>query len=123
MVGVPIIPRRSYRMRRITLLFLVLALVGPSTPSWASSESTAVEVGSSAGSAFGTLIYAPLKATFCILGGIGSGVTAIFSPPTAGRIAMAACGGDWTVSPQSIQGHAPPKFIGDTPPSQAAAVR
>jgi hypothetical protein len=43
--------------------------------------------------ALGTLIYAPLKAGFCILGGIGSGFTAIASPPTAGKVAMAACGG------------------------------
>src|SRR5215475_15487126 len=103
-------------MRHIFVLFLVLTLVSSSAPSWAESESTAVEIGAAAGSAFGTMIYAPVKATFCILGGIGSGVTAIFSPPTAGRIAMAACGGDWVVSPSVIQGHEKPKFIGDTPP-------
>src|SRR5262250_739073 len=80
-------------MRRILTLLLVLALIGVSAPDPASSESTAVQVGAAAGSAFGTMIYAPVKATFCILGGIGSGVTAIFSPPTAGKIAMATCGG------------------------------
>ena len=104
-------------MRRITLLLLVLALVGPSTPSWASSESTAVEVGSSAGSAFGTLIYAPFKATFCILGGIGSGFTAIASPPTAGKVAMATCGGSWIVTPNVIRGRESLKFVGDTAPA------
>ena len=110
-------------MRRILAILLVLALVGVSAPYPGHSASTAVEVGASAGSAFGTMIYAPVKATFCILGGIGSGVTAIFSPPTAGRIAMAACGGDWTVSPSVIQGHEKPKFIGDTPPDHTAALR
>src|SRR5262249_59490767 len=110
-------------MQRIVVLSLVLALVGSSAPSWANSESPFVEVGASAGSAFGTMIYAPVKAGFCILGGIGSGVTAIFSPPTAGRIAMAACGGDWVVSPSVIQGHEKPKFIGDTAPGHAAALR
>jgi len=110
-------------MRRILTLLLVLALIGVSAPDPASSESTAVQVGAAAGSAFGTMIYAPVKATFCILGGIGSGVTAIFSPPTAGKIAMATCGGDWTVSPTVIQGHEKPKFIGDTPPDHSAAVR
>jgi hypothetical protein len=51
-------------MRRLAALCVAVALVGPIPPSWASSESTAAEVGSSAGSAFGTLIDAPLTATF-----------------------------------------------------------
>jgi len=110
-------------MRRILALLLVLVLVGVSAPSPASSESAAVEVGASAGSAFGTMIYAPVKATFCILGGIGAGFTAIVSPPQAGKIAMAACGGDWTVSPNVIQGHEKPKFIGETLPGHTAALR
>jgi hypothetical protein len=108
-------------MRRIVVPLLVLALVGPSTPSWASSSSTAVEVGSSAGSALGTLIYAPLKATFCILGGIGSGFTAIASPPTAGKVAMATCGGSWIVTPNIIRGRETLKFIGDTSPDRTTA--
>jgi len=80
-------------MRRIVVPLLALVLLGPSAPAWADSSSTAAEVAASAGSAFGTLIYAPLKATFCIVGGIGTGFTAIFSPPTAGKVAMASCGG------------------------------
>ena len=107
-------------VRRIVVLSLVLALVGSSAPSWANSESTFVEIGSSAGSALGTIIYAPVKATFCILGGIGSGFTAIFSPPTAGKVAMATCGGSWTVTPNMIQGHEAPKFVGDTSPHRTA---
>ncbi|HEY7539890.1 MAG TPA: hypothetical protein VIF11_07100 [Methylomirabilota bacterium] len=111
-------------MRRMTRLLLVLALVGSSTPSWASSEATAVEIGSSAGSAFGTLIYAPFKATFCILGGIGSGFTAIASPPAAGKVAMAACGGSWIVTPNVIRGRESLKFIGDpAPATRSAAAR
>jgi hypothetical protein len=110
-------------MRRTAALLLVLVLVGSSAPSWASSESTAVEVGSSAGSAFGTLIYAPLKATFCILGGIGSGFTAIASPPTAGRVAMATCGGAWIVTPNVVRGRETLKFVGDTSPNRTTASR
>lgn len=110
-------------MRRIVGLSLVLALVGSSTPSWANSESPFVEIGSSAGSALGTIIYAPVKAGFCILGGIGSGLTAIFSPPTAGKVAMATCGGSWTVTPNMIQGHETPKFVGDTSPHRTATLR
>ena len=107
----------------VALLLVVAALAGPSAPSWASSESTAVEVGSSAGSAFGTMVYAPFKAGFCILGGIASGFTAIVSPPTAGKVAMATCGGSWIVTPNIIRGREPLKLVGDTPPHRATAAR
>jgi hypothetical protein len=110
-------------MRQIIMLSLVLALVGSSGPSWASPESTAIEVGSSAGSAFTTILYAPFKATFCILGGIGSGFTAIVSLPTAGKVAMATCGGSWFVTPSMLRGHEDLKFVGDTSPSRMAATR
>ena len=111
-------------MRYIAALFVVLTLAGSSTPGWANSGSTAVEIGSAAGSAFGTMIYAPIKATFCILGGIGSGLTAIFSPPTAGKVAMAACGGSWIVTPNVIRGRESLKFVGDTAPAgRATAAR
>jgi hypothetical protein len=108
-------------MRHIVALLVVVTLVGSSTPGWADTESTAVEIGSAAGSAFGTMLYAPVKATFCILGGIGSGLTAIVSPPTAGKVAMATCGGSWVVTPNMIQGHESPKFIGDTGSQRASA--
>lgn len=110
-------------MRRLIVLLVALTLVGSSAPSWASSSSTAAEVGSSAGSAFGTLIYAPLKATFCILGGIGSGFTAIASPSTAGKVAMATCGGSWIVTPNVIRGRETLKFVGDTSPDRTTAAR
>jgi hypothetical protein len=108
-------------MRRTVVPLLIVTLTALSAPSWANSESTAVEVASSAGSAFGTMIYAPLKATFCILGGIGSGFTAIASPPTAGKVAMATCGGSWIVTPNVVRGREPVRFIGDTTPNRAAA--
>lgn len=110
-------------MRRIVLLLIVLALAGPTAPSWASSESNAADVASAAGSAFGTLIYAPLKAGFCILGEIGSGFTAIASPPTAGKVAMAACGGSWIVTPGVVRGREAVQFVGDTSPGRTTAAR
>src|SRR5215471_9810978 len=110
-------------MRYIVALFLVVTVVGSSAPVWADSESTFVQIGSAAGSAFGTMIYAPVKATFCILGGIGSGLTAIVSPPTAGKVAMATCGGSWTVTPEMMRGRESPQFVGDTSPHQTSAIR
>lgn len=110
-------------MRPIVMLLLTLSLLGSSAPSWADSSSTAVEVGSSAGSALGTVIYAPLKATFCLLGGIGSGFTAIASPRTAGKVAMATCGGSWIVTPNVIRGRESLKFVGDMPAARTTAAR
>jgi hypothetical protein len=110
-------------MRYLLVLFLALALMGSSSSSWASSASTAAEVASSAGSALGTLVYAPFKATFSILGGIGSGFAAIAAPPTAGKVAVAACGGSWIVTPNVIRGRETLKFVGDTSPDRATAAR
>jgi hypothetical protein len=113
-------------MRHIVIVLITLAVIGWSAPSWAADySSTAAEVGSAAGSGLGTLIYAPLKATFCILGGIASGFTAIASPPTAGKVAMASCGGAWVVTPNVVRGREPVKFVGDTTttPSRTTAAR
>jgi len=110
-------------MRHIVALLLVLALVGTSTPSWAGSSSSGAEVAYGAGSAFGTLVYAPLKVTFCILGGIGSAFTAIVSPPTAGKVAMASCGGSWVITPDIVKGRETVKFVGDTSPDRTTAAR
>jgi len=112
-------------MRSIVIVLIALAVIGWSAPSWADYSSTAAEVGSAAGSGLGTLIYAPLKATFCILGGTASGFTAIASPPTAGKVAMASCGGAWIVTPNVVRGREPVKFVGDTTPtpSRSTAAR
>ena len=110
-------------MRHIVALFVVVTLVGSSAPGWSDTKSAAVEIGSAAGSAFGTMIYAPIKASFCVLGGIGSGLTAIVSPATAGKVAVATCGGSWTVTPDMMRGRESPKFVGDTTPDRTSALR
>jgi hypothetical protein len=114
-------------MRHIFGLLLAMALVGSSTLSWAassSSSSPAAEVGYGAGAALGTLVYVPFKATFCILGGIGSAFTAIVSPPTAGKVASASCRGTWVITPDVVEGRDTVKFVGDTSsPDRAAAAR
>jgi len=110
-------------MRHIVALFVVVALVGSSALGWAdSNKSTAFEIGSAAGSGFGTMIYAPIKATFCVLGGIASGLTAIVSPPTAGKVAMATCGGSWTVTPDMMLGHERFEFVGNTTPRRTSTL-
>jgi hypothetical protein len=107
-------------MKAVLAGLLALALVGQSSASWAgstSSESTLEQIGYGAGSVLGTLVYSPLKASVCILGGIGSAFTAIISPPTAGRVAGASCGGTWLITPDVLKGHEQVKFMGDVPAS------
>jgi hypothetical protein len=57
-------------------MLLALTLLAQSAPSWAESnaqEGTLSQVGAGVGSVVGSAVYFPFKATFCILGGIGSG--------------------------------------------------
>lgn len=112
-------------MRQIFIGLLALALIGHSTASWGSSSSlsTGEQAGYGAGAVLGTLVYWPFKATFCILGGIGSAFTAIASVPAARRVVGASCGGTWVITPGVVQGHENVKFVGDTPPERAAAAR
>jgi hypothetical protein len=99
-------------MKRIFAGLLMLALVSQAAPGWASEDSTWQQAGYGAGSVLGTLVYAPLKATFCILGGIGAGFTAIASPPTAGKVFGASCGGTWIITPDVVSGDESVQFVG-----------
>jgi len=103
-------------MRTIsTSITLVLALTVAiaAVPAPARAESTAQEVAYGVGSATSTLVYAPVKASFCILGAVTSGLTLPFGGPrTAGKVASTACGGTWVVTPAALRGREPVRFVG-----------
>jgi hypothetical protein len=103
-------------MRTIsTSITLVLALTVAiaAVPAPARAESTAQEVAYGVGSATTTLVYAPVKASFCILGAVTSGLTLPFGGPrTAGKVASTACGGTWVVTPAALRGREPVRFMG-----------
>jgi hypothetical protein len=103
-------------MRTIsTSITLVLALTVAiaAAPAPARAESTAQEVAYGVGSATSTLVYAPVKASFCILGAVTSGLTLPFGGPrTAGKVASTACGGTWVVTPAALRGREPVRFMG-----------
>lgn len=68
-----------------------------------------------AGSVFTTLLYAPLKTSFCILGGVTSALTLPFGgTQTAGKVATAACGGTWIITPDTLRGKESVHFIGES---------
>jgi hypothetical protein len=63
---------------------------------------------------FSTLLYAPLKTSFCVLGGVTSALTLPFGgTETAGKVATAACGGTWLITPATLKGREQVHFIGE----------
>jgi hypothetical protein len=106
----------------ITLVMLVAAWPGS-----AAAESTSQDVAYGVGSVTTTLVYAPIKASFCILGAVTSGFTLPFGGPrTAEKVASTACGGTWMVTPAALKGREPIHFVGgggSEPSSPRAAAR
>ena len=99
-------------MRRFAL-GLALAVLASALPAAAAAESTSQEVAYGVGSVTTTLVYAPIKASFCILGAVTSGFTLPFGGPrTAEKVASAACGGTWAVTPAALKGREPVRFVG-----------
>jgi len=104
-------------MRRVMALALGLVLIGQGTAAGAaatSQENTPVEVGLGVGSVLGTVVYAPFKTVFCVLGGISSVGTLIFDPKMAGKVADTACRGTWVITPDNLRGKERVQFVGET---------
>jgi hypothetical protein len=103
-------------MRRIVMLLVTGAIVAASAgaPAHAAQrDSTSQEVAYGAGSVFGTLLYAPFKTSFCVVGAVTSGLTLPFGgTDTAGKVATTACGGTWVITPAAIKGKEPVRFMG-----------
>jgi hypothetical protein len=100
-------------MRRITTLLLACALLAVMAVPAAHAESTTQEVAYGAGSFFGTLLYAPFKTSFCVVGAVTSGLTLPFGgPDTAGKVATTACGGTWVITPAALKGKEQVRFMG-----------
>jgi hypothetical protein len=91
---------------------LVLTTVAPVFA--AAKDSTAQEVTYGAGSFFGTLLYAPVKTSFCVVGAVTSGLTLPFGgTQTAGKVARTACGGTWVITPSTLKGQEQVRFVGE----------
>jgi len=96
----------------ITVVALTLALLVYSV-NWAEAAGTAEQVGAGAGSAFGTLVYAPIKGATCILGGIGGGFTLVVAgAETANKVVSTTCKGTWVITPNMVRGNEPIHFTG-----------
>ena len=109
------------------VLGITLAVLAAPAPV-AAADGTSQEVAYGVGSAATTLVYTPVKASFCILGAVTSGLTLPFGGPrTAEQVASAACGGTWVVTPDALKGRESIRFVGGgngaTSGSRAASTR
>ncbi len=105
-------------MRKCMAVLIGMLLISPGAAAQAASDSgdsTASQVGYGAGSVMGTLVYAPVKGAFCVLGGVSSGFAFVFGgAKAAGQVAGATCGGTWAITPDALKGKESVKFVGDT---------
>lgn len=100
-------------MRQILGSLLIAALATVAPASVASADGTAQEVAYGTGSVLTTLVYAPFKATFCILGGVTSRFTLPFAGPrTAEKVVSAGGGGTWAITPDALKGQERIRFVG-----------
>lgn len=104
-------------MRYAFVVACILSLVAMSAldrANAADEQSTARQAAYGAGSALGTFVYAPLKASFCILSAVGSGFTFVVAPETAKKVVGAGCGGSWVITPAAVAGQEPVRVVGVT---------
>ena len=106
-------------MKRIGAILIGLTLVAQAVPAWADpspDESTLEQIGYGTGSVVGSAVYFPVKASFCILGGLSSIYTSLFvGPKTTHEVLSLTCRGNWAVSPHHLKGEESLTFIGDVP--------
>ena len=100
-------------MRRLMTLLLAATLLTVPAIAPAHADSAAQDVAYGAGSVFCTLLYAPFKLAFCVVGAVTSALTLPFGgPSTAGKVATAACGGTWVITPDTLRGKEQVRFVG-----------
>jgi hypothetical protein len=113
-------------MKPTLAIMVIIISVMYSAISWAGSgaqESTPAQIGAGVGSVVGSAVYFPFKASFCILGGLASGVTLVADGPrSANKVASAACRGTWAITPDIVKGEKPVNFVG-SPPAATPAPR
>jgi hypothetical protein len=110
-------------MKQVVMVLLALVLLGQSRVAVAGydpNESTPRQVGYGLGSFLGTVVYAPFKAVFCALGGVGGAFTAIVSPATGGKVVGASCRGTWSITPDVLKGKEKLQFVGEVRPGTVA---
>src|SRR3989442_3443546 len=79
------------------------------------AQSASQDVAYGAGSVFTTLLYAPFKTSFCVVGAVTSALTLPFGgTQTAVKVSTAACGGTWVITADTLRCKEPVRFVGDS---------
>jgi hypothetical protein len=103
-------------MKRLVAAMLAVIVAAPATAIGAetgSEETTFEQIGYGTGSVIGSVLYFPLKASFCILGSLGSGVALLIGgTKAAGRVIDVSCRGTWAITPEVVKGQEPVNFVG-----------
>jgi hypothetical protein len=101
-------------MKPVIVLLFALSLLGECAAAWAED---ATSDGSSKRAAAGaaTVLYTPLKAGLCVVGGAASGFAFLSSGPTAARaVANRSCKGTWILTGEQLEGKKPIDFVYDS---------
>lgn len=98
----------------VAAMLLIASMTFLAVPARA-ADSAAQDAAYGAGSVFTTLLYAPAKTAFCIVGGVTSALTLPFGgTDTAGKVATTACGGTWLITPDALKGKERVHFMGES---------
>jgi len=105
-------------MRHIVALLVLITLLGHSGTVGAqatSPESGGEQAAYKVASVLGTLLYTPLKATLCFMGGAASTFVYVSSGAKAMRtVARTSCKGTWVLTPDHLKGDAPLNVLDDS---------
>jgi hypothetical protein len=97
----------------LVLAMCLLASMSIVAGSAGAADSATDEAAYGAGSVLGTVLYAPFKTSFCVVGAVTSGLTLPFGgTQTAGKVASAACGGTWAITPDVLKRKEALRFVG-----------
>ena len=106
-------------MNRSPFVILAACLAFAGLNGSAAADGKAQDVAYGAGSVVGTAVYAPFKATFCILGGLTSAFTYPFAGKDAAKsVATGGCTGTWWISPGVLKGQETVNFVGGPPSAE-----
>lgn len=107
---------RSHRAAACITAVLSVLLLAPTDAGAQYEEppSAAYEGVVGFGSVVCTLVYAPVKVVYAILGSVVGGLALLvtFDTETASSIVTPAVGGDYVVAPENLEGRVPLRFIG-----------
>ena len=99
-------------MRRMTALFLGLAVLAHAGVARAENDGAAQQVGYGVAGALLTVPYIPLKAALCFFGSLSSGAVFVVDRETSATVLRAGCGGTWLITPDVLTGRQPFEFVG-----------